>query len=252
MNAELLTILNTTGEEPQNLTKFTKIPTESKKQIFMTIKIRRNNVWSKEEDEKLLFITSQSKEKNWIEAADFIRTKNPSQCSARYKRIRPGLIKGPWSKEDDILILKLVEVYGRNWTEISKQIPTRNGKQIRDRYLNYLDVAFKKEKFTDEEDKLLIELYLKNGSKWSMIAESFERRTGDMIKNRFYSFLKKKIHVYDVKPKKKILKNYYKLKKEKIRLREQNKLRNSAIDIKSELALSDPNNYALQTKYEGI
>jgi hypothetical protein len=189
------------------------------KKIFMTIKIRRNNIWSKDEDDKLLYVTSLCNDKNWIEAAEFIHTKNPSQCSARYKRIRPGLIKGPWSKEDDKIILQLVDIYGKNWTEISKHIPTRNGKQIRDRYLNYLDVAFKKEKFSHEEDNLLVEKYLKNGSKWSLIAESFERRTGDMIKNRFYSFLKKKIHVYDIKPKKKILKNYYKLKKEKIRLR---------------------------------
>jgi hypothetical protein len=44
------------------------------------------------------------------------------------------------------------------------------------------------------EDQRIIELYLQNGTKWSNIAKYFEKRTGDMIKNRFYSTLRKKVH----------------------------------------------------------
>ena len=73
----------------------------------------------------------------------------------------------------------------------------RTGKQIRDRYLNYLDTNVKKEKFSLEEDKNLRELYLKYGSKWTKISKYIDGRTPEMIKNRFYSFWKSKIHVYE-------------------------------------------------------
>jgi len=82
-------------------------------------------------------------------------------------------------------------------------MPTRNGKQIRDRYLNYLDPKIIKAKFNEEEDKKIIELYIVHGSKWAVIAKSFPGRTGDMIKNRFHSCLRKRVHFYDTPKNKK-------------------------------------------------
>jgi hypothetical protein len=69
----------------------------------------------------------------------------------------------------------------------------RTGKQIRDRYLNSLDPTLKKVKFTNEEDLLIQKLYMKYGSKWTKIALHLEGRSGDMIKNRFYSVLKSQL-----------------------------------------------------------
>jgi len=104
------------------------------------------------------------------------------------------LVKGNWGKEEDQLVLDLVAKFGKNWSLISKYIPSRTGKQIRDRYLNTLDSNINRERFSQEEDKKILELYLQYGTKWSHIAKFFEKRTGDMIKNRFYSTLRKKVH----------------------------------------------------------
>jgi len=91
---------------------------------------------------------------------------------------------------------------------------TRNGKQIRDRFLNYLDTNINKTKFNEEDDKKIIESYKLNGSKWSVIAKGFPGRTGDMIKNRFYSCLKKRVHMYEMlRPKLETKKYRYKQKK---------------------------------------
>jgi hypothetical protein len=68
---------------------------------------------------------------------------------------------------------------------------SRNGKQIRDRFINILDPEIKKGKFTDEEDDKLIKLYMKNGPRWAYISNFFPNRTADMIKNRFHSSIKK-------------------------------------------------------------
>ena len=72
-------------------------------------------------------------------------------------------------------------------------MPYRTGKQIRDRFLNSLDIRFKKGKFSKEEDKIILKYHKIYGNKWSKIAKKMKARTGDMVKNRFYSSLKKKL-----------------------------------------------------------
>ncbi len=70
-------------------------------------------------------------------------------------------------------------------------MPYRTGKQIRNRFLNVLDNNLNREKFTFEEDRKIIKLYKSYGKSWSRIAKSLKGRTGDMVKNRFYSSLQK-------------------------------------------------------------
>jgi myb proto-oncogene protein len=89
--------------------------------------------------------------------------------------------------------MDLVRKYGKSWSKISKMLGTRNGKQIRDRFINVLDNEVKKGKFTDEEDRKLILLFKQYGPKWASIAKYYPNRTADMIKNRFHSSIKKKI-----------------------------------------------------------
>lgn len=160
-------------------------------QIFQIIKIKNKKKWTKDEDILLIKLAEKYKEKHWKEISRNFQNKNALQCFSRYKRIRPGIVKGSWKKEEDERILKLVEIYGKSWSKISKILITRNGKQIRDRFINVLDPDIKKGKFTDEEDKLLIRLYLYYGPKWATISKHYNNRTADMIKNRFHSSIKK-------------------------------------------------------------
>lgn len=190
---------------------------EANNRLFMTFKRKKLNIWTNEEDTKLLeFLEiNKGKDLDWVKAAEFLGTKNANQCSARYHRIRPGIIKGPWSKEEDEKLKCLVKTLGKNWITIAMYFTSRNSKQIRDRYLNHLDSRNKKEKFSDEEDNFIIASYKKIGSKWSKISKQLKDRTAEMVKNRFYSQLKQRVHIYDTIPRKKVTKNYYKIKKEK-------------------------------------
>ena len=152
--------------------------------------------WTKEEDEILIQKTIEHNYKNWGAVASFIPGRTAIQCSARYKRIQPGLIKGAWTPEEDQELLRLYKYYGKNWSNISRSMPQRTGKQIRDRFLNALDDNLKKEKFSDDEDRKVLKWYKVYGNSWSKIAKKIKGRTGDMVKNRFYSSLKN--HVDDV------------------------------------------------------
>jgi hypothetical protein len=161
--------------------------------IFSIKKVKNQKKWTREEDELLIALAEKYNEKHWKEISKRFAKKNSLQCFSRYKRIRPGIVKGSWKKEEDIKIIELVNKYGKSWSKISKILGTRNGKQIRDRFINVLDPEIKKGKFTDEEDRKLIALYKQHGPKWATIAKYYNNRTADMIKNRFHSSIKKKL-----------------------------------------------------------
>jgi hypothetical protein len=167
--------------------------------IFITKKIKKVKTWTKEEDEALLELAEKYGYKNWKAISENLEGRTPIQCSARYKRIRPGLTKGAWTVEEDKYVLDLIRKFGKNWSLLAKYMPSRSGKQIRDRFLNTLDPNINTDKVTPEEDKKLIQLYTKFGTSWSKLSNYFPGRTGDMIKNRFYSSLRKKIHSIDFK-----------------------------------------------------
>ena len=154
-------------------------------------KIKKPNFWTEEEDQILKEKAQEYNFKNWRKIANFIPGRTSIQCSARYRRIRPGLNKGSWNKEEDEQLLLLFQKYGKNWAAISKEMPHRTGKQIRDRFLNSLDSKFVRGKFTQEEDQIIIKYYKIYGHSWAKIAKKLKIRTGDMVKNRFYSSLKK-------------------------------------------------------------
>ena len=199
-------------DKKRNLSKYKTDLLFSKKKDCKSNKnkeIKKPNFWTEEEDKILKEKAKEFNYKNWKSIANFIPGKNSIQCSARFRRIRPGLIKGAWGKEEDSKLISLYEKYGRNWAAISKEMNQRTGKQIRDRFLNSLDTRYKRGKFSEEEDKMILKYHKIYGNQWAKIAKKIKTRTGDMIKNRFYSSLQK-----DIKRNKNSLK-----KKEKNRLK---------------------------------
>jgi hypothetical protein len=155
------------------------------------------NVWNSEEDETLLCLCHNLGTRQWKTISKYLPGRSNMQCSSRYKRIKPGIIKGTWSKKEDKQLRELVNIYGRKWSKINKIMISRSGKQIRERYLNILQPGINKNKFSLQEDQIIIQKYEELGTKWHEIANFLPNRTGDKIKNRFYSTLRKKYYNID-------------------------------------------------------
>ena len=170
------------------------ILSQKEKSKFKNKEIRKPNFWTEDEDKILKEKAKEYNYKNWNLISKFIPGRTSIQCSARFRRIRPGLIKGAWGKEEDTKLLSLYTKYGKNWAAISKEMPHRTGKQIRDRFINFFDTKYERGKFTKEEDHKIIYYYKIYGNSWAKIAKKIKTRTGDMVKNRFYSSLKNKIN----------------------------------------------------------
>lgn len=94
--------------------------------------------------------------------------------------------KKKWTPEEDARLTHIVAQLGAsNWKRVADHIGTRNPRQCRERWKNYLCPSVCRDPWSPEEDTLLREKYAEYGSQWSVIAKFFENRTDVSLKNRW-------------------------------------------------------------------
>ena len=52
--------------------------------------------------------------------------------------LRPGINKDPWTYEEDLLLLNMMKVYGKDWNSIEGKFKGRTHNQIKNRYYGRL------------------------------------------------------------------------------------------------------------------
>ncbi|PWA71899.1 Myb-related protein 3R-1 [Artemisia annua] len=91
--------------------------------------------WTAEEDETLQRAVRKFDGKHWKKIAQCCKGRTDVQCLHRWQKVlNPALVKGPWTKEEDEDLVRLVEKYGaQKWSTIAEHLPGRIGKQCRER-----------------------------------------------------------------------------------------------------------------------
>lgn len=159
--------------------------------------LKRGKRWDVDEDMLLHVAVKEHGAKNWRAISSHVPGRTPVQCLHRWSKIlTPGLVKGHWTPEEDALLDEWVKTNGPSrWSDCSKQIVGRNGKQCRERWNNTLNPSLKKGKWSYSEDLKIIELYNSLGGKWCRMSDYLPGRSENAIKNRFYSNLRKMINL---------------------------------------------------------
>ena len=104
--------------------------------------------------------------------------------------------KCKFTPEEDKKLISIVDKLGpRKWKLIATFIEGRTARQCRDRYANYLRPNLNFDRWTPEEDSLLIQQYYKFGPKWSKICTMFKGRSSSSLKNRWHSYLADKLKI---------------------------------------------------------
>ena len=99
--------------------------------------------------------------------------------------------KGPrfWTEVEDNLLLDAVAKSTNpvEWPVIAAQVPGRNQKQCRERYLNHLNPNIRVGDWSPKEDALICMLERSEGKSWRLFTKipSLDGRTDNSIKNRF-------------------------------------------------------------------
>uniref|UniRef100_A0A8C5IR60 snRNA-activating protein complex subunit 4 n=1 Tax=Junco hyemalis TaxID=40217 RepID=A0A8C5IR60_JUNHY len=155
--------------------------------------------WTKEEDQMLLELVQEMRVGSHIpykKIAYYMEGRDSAQLIYRWtKSVDPSLKKGPWTPEEDAMLMAAVKKYKeKDWYKIRREVPGRSDAQCRDRYVKALHWDVKKGKWSLEEEEQLIELVQKHGlGRWSKIASELPHRTGAQCQSKWTVMIGSKV-----------------------------------------------------------
>ncbi|CAG9770726.1 unnamed protein product [Ceutorhynchus assimilis] len=158
--------------------------------FYSEIKSHRiQGAFSAEEDKLLLDLVDKYKQGNyihWEKIVHFFPKRHRTQIYYRYTYFLKENYrrKDKFTEAEDILLLVLVDRWGKKFTKITDYFPQRSANQLKARYNTQLYDATKRGAFTLEEDKKILSLVKKNGNSWAYMEKLFQRNSAT-IRQRY-------------------------------------------------------------------
>lgn len=113
-----------------------------------------------------------------------------------YSKHRPSYFtpKIKFTKREDQILLEVVTKIGTgDWHAVAEHLPSRNPRQCRERWNNYVNPQISQAgAWTEEEDRLLESKYEEIGARWRTLASFFPTRSTNNVKNRFVVLQRRK------------------------------------------------------------
>ena len=100
-----------------------------------------------------------------------------------------GKAKQKFTPEEDKVIIALVKRESHIfWPTIARFLPGRTARQVRERWVNFLDPRLNRNPWSDSEMALLLEKFREYGPSWSKLSKFFQGRTDVFLKNKWIQF----------------------------------------------------------------
>ncbi|CAD8173512.1 unnamed protein product [Paramecium octaurelia] len=144
--------------------------------------------------------TINPNQEEWIQLASILQIDETTLKQRWITLINPVSKSINWDPEEDEIIKSLMHEQDEKhiWTHIALELYNQNNgqfirtpKQVRERWMNYLNPKLKKTNWSQQEDLQLLNTVVKNGKRWSLISTLLEGRTENQVKNRFKSLIQK-------------------------------------------------------------
>ena len=95
--------------------------------------IRRK--FTKSEDEQLKKLVAELGDYDWNTIASRMKSRSPRQCRERYKNyLAPSVVNGPWTPQEDLLLLQKYQENGPRWAKIVQFFKNRTDVNIKNHF----------------------------------------------------------------------------------------------------------------------
>ena len=92
-------------------------------------------LFSPAEDQRLRILVDQLGTASWKEIAKRMPNRTARQCRERYKNyLSPSVVNGPWTPEEDALLIEKVHELGVKWAKIVQFFTSRSDVNIKNRW----------------------------------------------------------------------------------------------------------------------
>ncbi|CAH0051289.1 unnamed protein product [Clonostachys solani] len=149
--------------------------------------------WTDMEDQALRHLVSQlgsarGRQGRWTDIARGLPDRTAKECRKRwFHSLDPSVRKGPWTQQEDRILLEAFARLGPAWSDICLLIPGRKDDQCSKRYNDILAPSAKDRLrgWSEEEDQVLNDSVQSLGHRWSAISSLFPGRPPLTCRNRW-------------------------------------------------------------------
>nr|XP_045584882.1 uncharacterized protein LOC123747003 isoform X2 [Procambarus clarkii] len=146
--------------------------------------------WNPEATQKLIDTVNMLRIGNhipWAQVHQHMVGFSRTQVQSRWRLINPEQSKGPFTVEEDFILIKGLHMFGLNFANITHFMPGRSVAQVRERFKRTILSGLTTKPWTRAEDDILIRECKVGPKNWRRMIMLLPRRNACQIRSRYHT-----------------------------------------------------------------